>query len=132
MIYLFRSSDFSSTFDDNKASRFKTRLVQRTTFPSDANVTLLHIRVPSVKEDVLAYVYCSCADVVQVGARGGRLLQIVALEKSETAASYVITTPISSRLTCVPLQEIKFSIKTEQHKDIQFGEGDTTLLLQIQ
>lgn len=132
MIYLFRSSDFADTFEDNTASRFKTRLLQRVAFDSGTNMTLLHIRVPPLATPTLAYIYTSCTDVVQVGSRGRRLLQVVPLEKSDSTESYNITPPVPRLLACSQLEEIKFTLRGETDSIIEFGAGATTLVLQIQ
>lgn len=132
MIFLFRSSDFTFTFEDNTSSRFKVKLAQRTTFESAANLTLLHIRVPPLSKDTFAFIYCSCVDIAQVGTRGGRLLQVIALEKSESSVSYAIATPLGRGLSCTPLEEIKFTIRAEDGALVEFEEGATTLVLQIQ
>lgn len=131
--FVFSSDQYANFFDDNSASRFKTRLLQRTVFDKDANITLRHIRVPPLKVATLAHIYCSAVDVVQVGARAKPLLQIVALDQSDTAQSYTISAPIRRRLACNELEEVKFTIRDASDREIPFEkEAVTTVLVQIQ
>lgn len=133
MIFVLTSDAFKSTFDDNTSSIFKSRLLQRTSFPPSAHVALQHLRVPSLEVGALAFVYCSCADVVQVGARSGRLLQIVYLEASKTPHSYAIAAPLCRKLACSTLEEVRISILGADGKPIAFkADESTTLLLRIQ
>jgi flavin reductase (DIM6/NTAB) family NADH-FMN oxidoreductase RutF len=131
MILLFKSADFADTFADNTASDFRARLLQKTKFDNAATIALLHLRVPPLEKATLASIYCSATDVTQVGAVEKRLLQVVALEASESAESYLISPPLARGLGSAIVEEIAFSLRGQDEKPIKFGSGPTTLLLQV-
>jgi hypothetical protein len=132
MIYLFKSTDFSSTFADNAAAEFRVKLLQNTTFDRHASISLLHVRVPPLETATLAYVYCSAINVTQVGRLEKRLLQVVALDASTDYESYNISPPLQRELTSADVNEIVFSVRDAADKLVEFSSGTTTLLLQVQ
>jgi hypothetical protein len=131
MILIFRSSDFASVFTKNTSSKFKVKLLHPAVFNTGASISLLHLRIPPTKVDTLLYVYCSCANTIQVGGAAERLLQIVPVEKSESQRSYVFDSPLVCDLDCLTVDELKFSIKTSDGVEAAFADEKTVSTLVI-
>lgn len=131
-IFVFHSDDFSSVFSKNASNKFITRLLYRTTFNSSSKITLLHLRIPPIKKAALVYVNCSCVCHAQVGVHSSHLLQIISVEASESEQSYSISTPLPRQLCSDTLEELKFTLRDGTGALATFGEGKTTILVQIE
>lgn len=131
-VFVFRSDDFSEVFAENASSRFISRLQNHTSFGFASEIRLLHLRIPPIKKAALIYVNCSCACYAQVGAHTTRLLQLVSVEASTVEESYPICAPLSRKLCCPNLDEIKFTLRASDGKLIEFEKGITTIFVEIE
>lgn len=129
MIVFAQSCDFPTTYPDNTASDFTLFLLHRENYTPDAQVALLELIVPPSLKAKVCYIYCSIASYTQCNGSWRRVIRVIDIQENKSPEKFTFTNPIYIKLLSNSLEEIRFCLRDENNKLIEFESKAKTVIV---
>jgi hypothetical protein len=129
MIVFAQSDNFVNVFTDNKASDFTVKILKRENFGPNSKIALLELIVPPSKEAKICYINSSVAKFSQCNGDWQRVLRVIDIQKNPAPEKFSFADPIYFDLACNTFEEIRFSLRDEKNKLIDFETDAQTVIL---
>jgi hypothetical protein len=129
MIIFAQSSDFPKTYPNNSASDFTVSLLQRENFSPNSQVALLEIIVPPSSDVKICYIYCSIVTYTQCNGSWRRVLRVIDIQQNSAPEKFYFVKPIYFDIYCNNFEDIRFTLKDENNKTIDFASGAKTVIV---
>ena len=129
MIVFAQSDNFVKVFTKNKASDFTVKILQRDNFGPNSKIALLELIVPPSKEAKICYTSSSIAKFSQCNGDWQRVLRVIDIQKNTAPEKFSFADPIYFDLSCNNFEDIRFSLRDENNKLIEFETDAKTVIV---